>query len=95
MDVYAAIVLSAVIAGLLNWRQMLAMRQTVEATKIRLASDNEVANHKLDEIHGLVNSRLTDALKTIEDLKALLLLALSETISRDDPRIKDAIEKRS
>lgn len=48
-------------------------------------------NRKLDEIHKLVNSRLSEALQTIEDLKGLLL----ENRSADDPRITQAITKNS
>jgi hypothetical protein len=46
---------------------------------------------KLKEIHKLVNSRLSEALQTIEDLKGLLL----QNKSADDPRIKQAIAKNS
>lgn len=48
-------------------------------------------NRKLDEIHKLVNSRLSEALQTIEDLKGLLL----ENRSVDDPQITQAITKNS
>jgi hypothetical protein len=48
-------------------------------------------NRKLNEIHRLVNSRLSEALQTIEDLKGLLL----QNRSTDDPRIKRAITKNS
>jgi predicted PurR-regulated permease PerM len=46
---------------------------------------------KLHQIHRLVNSRLSQALQTIEDLKGLLL----ENRSADDPQIKQAIRKNS
>jgi hypothetical protein len=46
---------------------------------------------KLHQIHRLVNSRLSEALQTIEDLKGLLL----QERSADDPRIKQAITKNS
>lgn len=46
-------------------------------------------NRKLDEIHRLVNSRLSKALQTIEDLKGLLVEKPS------DARIKLAITKNS
>lgn len=97
MDLYAAIALSAIViaAVLLNLWHMRRVAKAADVAKRLLAANTAVANKKLDEIHGLVNSRLSDALQTIEDLKALLLLALSETISPDDPRVKEAIEKRS
>jgi hypothetical protein len=46
---------------------------------------------RLNEIHKLVNSRLSEALQTIEDLKGLLL----EPMAAQDPRIKQAIAKNS
>jgi predicted PurR-regulated permease PerM len=46
---------------------------------------------KLNQIHKLVNSRLSEALQTIEDLKGLLL----EPMAPQDPRIKQAITKNS
>jgi hypothetical protein len=46
---------------------------------------------KLNQIHKLVNSRLSEALQTIEDLKGLLL----EPMATQDPRIKQAIAKNS
>lgn len=97
MDVYAAVGLSTVviIAVLLNLWQIQRVAKDAERAKVLLACNTAEANEKLDEIHGLVNSRLSDALQTIEDLKALLLLALSEAISPDDPRVKDAIAKNS
>jgi CHASE3 domain sensor protein len=48
-------------------------------------------NRKLNQIHKLVNSRLSEALQTIEDLKGLLL----QNRTADDPRIKRAITKNS
>jgi len=48
-------------------------------------------NRKLDQIHKLVNSRLSEALQTIEDLKGLLL----QNRNADDPRIKQAIAKNN
>ena len=84
-----------IIAVVLNLWQMRRVARAAEVAKALLATNTAVANDKLDEIHVLVNSRLSDALQTIEDLKALLLLALSETISPDDPRVRDAITKHS
>lgn len=46
---------------------------------------------KLNEIHKLVNSRLSEALQTIEDLKGMLL----ERLDAEDPRINRAIAKNS
>jgi hypothetical protein len=46
---------------------------------------------KLNQIHKLVNSRLSEALQTIEDLKGLLV----DPMSTDDARIKRAIAKNS
>jgi hypothetical protein len=50
---------------------------------------------QLHQIHVLVNSRLSDALQTIEALKALLLLVISAEVAADDPRVKAAIAKNS
>jgi hypothetical protein len=46
---------------------------------------------KLHQIHRLVNSRLSEALQTIEDLKGLLL----ENLNANDPRITKAIKKNN
>jgi hypothetical protein len=48
-------------------------------------------SRKLWEIHRLVNSRLSEALQTIEDLKGLLV----EDLDTQNPRIKQAIAKNS
>jgi hypothetical protein len=96
----------AVLVGLLvillpalNWWQnrRIAKATAAKAEKAAglLAANTTVANDKLDEIHMLVNSRLSDALQTIEDLKALLLLVISAEVAGDDPRVKDAITKNS
>lgn len=97
MDLYAALALASIViaAVLLNLWQLRRAIKAAEVAKRLLAANNAVADKKLDEIHGLVNSRLSDALQTIEDLKALLLLALSAAISPDDPRVRDAIAKNS
>jgi hypothetical protein len=97
------VALIAIIVPVLNWWQNRGIARHVaakvtergdEATKL-LAANTEQQNIKLDEIHVLVNSRLSEALETIEELKALLLLALSAAISPEDPRIQDAIAKQS
>jgi hypothetical protein len=67
----------------------------VEETKQDLQANTTNVNGKLDTIHNLVNSQLTeaverfkDALKTIEELKALLKEKLP-----DDPRVQSIVQK--
>ena len=96
-DSYVMIIamLLVVVVLIVNWRQNRHVLQIASEAAKLLATNTTIANDKLDEIHALVNSRLHDALDTIEDLKALLLLALSSVVSVDDPRVIKAIEKRS
>jgi hypothetical protein len=89
-EIYFVLVLLAfaILLPTLNWWQSRSIARGVAAKVEEVADEQNVV---LEEIHLLVNSRLSEALKTIEDLKGLLVLALSA----DDPRVKKAIAKNS
>lgn len=82
------------IASNMKQNAMVTAKRAEEAKQL-LASNTLVANDQLQEIHKLVNSRLHEALTTIEALKALLLLVIRAEIAADDPRVQDAIAKIS
>lgn len=91
IDPTLALLLVALVAAILpvlNWCQN---RSITKQIAVHVAAQNE----KLEVIHTLVNSRLSDALQTIEDLKGLLWLAVSGPLSPDDPRVQSAISKKS
>ncbi len=76
------------------WLEYRIIRQAKRATEL-LVSNTKSSNIQLNQIHKLVNSRLSEALQTIEDLKALLLLIIKAEVAADDPRIREAIAKNS
>ena len=78
---------------LLNLWHMRMVGVAANTAKDLLAQNTAVANDKLDDIRDLVNGSHHEALQTIRELKALLLLALSEYISPDDPRIKEVLAR--
>lgn len=93
------VIVLAIVVPIVNWWQNRGIAREV-AVKAQLAAykaDQAVAeqNDQLTQIHKLVNSRLSDALKTIEDLKALLLMVIRAEVAADDPRVKEAIAKNS
>lgn len=58
----------------------------VKKVETALASTSDVTTEKLDTIHTLVNSRLTEALKKIDRLEARLYKATGETPTGEPPR---------
>jgi cell division protein FtsB len=91
--------LTGVVLLVLNWWQNrgIAKQVAIKAQQAAYKAEEAVAaqNVELEAIHKLVNSRLSDALNTIEDLKALLLLVISAEVAADDPRVQAAIAKNS
>jgi hypothetical protein len=91
--------LTGAVLLLLNWVQNrgIAKHVAVKAQVAAYKAEEAVAaqNRELAAIHTLVNSRLSDALQTIEDLKALLLMVIRAEVAADDPRVQELLAKNS
>ena len=85
---FVFIALLIIVVALINsWHTRVIAKRLARTVEI----NTENHNRKLDDIYKVADGRLSDALQTIEDLKALLILQ----VPPNDPRIKQAVQKNS
>jgi hypothetical protein len=82
------VVLTLIVVQLLNWWHTRVIAKLLALT-VEAAAKTQT--YKLDQIYKVADGRLSEALQTIEDLKALLV----EGLDAQSPRIKQAIAKNS